>query len=100
MPWTMTLLSLLTKMLTGMPPSSAGRRAGPVSIVRSQARSLDGASGQLDGLLGRAEHRRLRDQRRRLVRLQDLPPLLGVGPVQPDHDRRLDVDATEGLDDA
>src|SRR4051812_29202947 len=77
MPWTMTLVFSSTKM------------------------AISGAlSGKFDRRAGGFQHGRLGHEPIGLVALQDLAALDGVGAVEADHDRCLDLHATECGDDA
>src|SRR4051794_6084601 len=72
-PWYTTLVFSSTKMLTS----------------RSSLRR------QLNRGPRRVEHRGLRDQLRRLVRLDDRPTFFGIGSVEANHDRCLHLDLLE-----
>src|SRR5437879_844984 len=76
-PWMMTLVSLFTKMDIELLPSS-----------------------ERHGLARGIEHRRLRTQPVGQVGLQDLASLFGIGAVEADHDRRVELDPLERLHDA
>src|SRR5437763_14239940 len=56
--------------------------------------------GQLDRLPRRLEHRRRGDDPGVRGLLEDPPSLLGVGPVEPNHDGYPGIDPLERLDDA
>ena len=71
-----------------------------LAVRSSLSSSTRRSCGQLHGLLGRVEHRRLDvEVRRRGVR-EDLPALLGVRAVEADDDRRRDLHALERFEDA
>src|SRR3974390_784695 len=75
-PWMTTVVPLSTKIAMSAPSRPFDRRAG------------------------RVEHRGPADQPVAQVGREDRPALLGVGPVEADHDRRAQLHAAQRLHDA
>src|SRR5687767_6582340 len=77
--------------------SSPSRCSG--ALRYASARSDQSATSQLHGLAGAVQHRRLDVEALGRRVGQDLPALLGVRAVEPDHDRLLDRHPLERRED-
>src|SRR5882762_7697000 len=77
-------------------------RSGPCSLRAGipGPRTLASRLRQCDRGPSRVEHGGLQLQAVRQVGLEDLAALVGVGAVEADHDRSVDLHPTEGGDDA